>query len=227
MGVGRRKKDEYSREECMGRYLGPQCRLCRAEQVKLFLKGERCKSDKCPIAKRHGKPGKGPRARTRKLSDYGIQLREKQKVKRIYGMLEKQFKIFFARAERMRGITGENLIALLERRLDNMVYRMHFAGSRKQARQIVSHGHIAVNNRRVTIPSYIVNEGDEIVVMEQSKKLTVIKESLKEYSRSGVVPWLEVDADKLFGRVKAIPRRSDIADMADVKEQLIVELYSK
>lgn len=211
----------------MGRYLGPQCRLCRAEQVKLYLKGERCKSDKCPIAKRHGKPGKGPRARTKKLSDYGIQLREKQKVKRIYGMMENQFKIFFARAERMRGITGENLLTLLERRLDNMVYRMHFASSRKQARQIISHGHIAVNNRRVTIPSYIVKDGDEIVVMERSNKLTAIKESLKEYSRSGVVPWLEVDPDKLLGRVKAIPRRNDITDMADVKEQLIVELYSK
>ena len=191
----------------MGRYLGPQCRLCRAEQVKLYLKGERCKSDKCPIAKRHGKPGK--------------------KVKRIYGMMENQFKIFFARAERMRGITGENLLTLLERRLDNMVYRMHFASSRKQARQIISHGHIAVNNRRVTIPSYIVKDGDEIVVMERSNKLTAIKESLKEYSRSGVVPWLEVDPDKLLGRVKAIPRRNDITDMADVKEQLIVELYSK
>jgi small subunit ribosomal protein S4 len=227
MGVGRRKRDEYSREDCMGRYLGPQCRLCRAEQVKLYLKGERCKSDKCPIAKRHGKPGKGPRARTKKLSDYGIQLREKQKVKRIYGMMENQFKIFFTRAERMRGITGENLLTLLERRLDNMVYRMHFASSRKQARQIISHGHIAVNNRRVTIPSYIVKDGDEIVVMERSSKLTAIKESLKEYSRSGVVPWLEVDPDKLLGRVKAIPRRNDITDLADVKEQLIVELYSK
>ena len=211
----------------MGRYLGPQCRLCRAENVKLFLKGERCSGAKCPITKRRGKPGKGPRARMKKLSDYGIQLREKQKLKRLYGMLEKQFKIFFNRAERIKGITGENLIILLERRLDNLVYRMHFASSRKQARQFVSHGHISINGRKVTLPSYLVQKGDEIEVRENSKKMTEIKESLKEYSRSGVVPWLEVDPDRVCGTVKAIPRRNDITDLADVNEQLIVELYSK
>jgi small subunit ribosomal protein S4 len=211
----------------MGRYTGPQCRLCRAEQTKLFLKGERCKTAKCPITKRRGKPGRSLRARPKKISDYGIQLREKQKVKRMYGMMEKQFRLFFDKAARQKGITGETLITMLERRLDNMVYRMHFAGSRKQGRQIVSHGHIRVNGRRVTIPSYLVREGDEIEVQEKSKKLTAIKDSLKEYSRSGVMPWLEVDPDKIWGKVKAIPRRSDIFDLADVQEQLIVELYSK
>lgn len=211
----------------MGRYTGPQCRLCRAEETKLFLKGERCKTDKCPITKRRGKPGRNLRARQKKLSDYGIQLREKQKVKRMYGMMEKQFRLFFTKAARRKGITGETLITMLERRLDNMVYRMHFAGSRKQGRQLVSHGHVRVNGRRVTIPSYLVREGDEIEVQEKSKKLTAIKDSLKEYSRSGVMPWLEVDPDKIWGKVKAIPRRSDIADLADVQEQLIVELYSK
>ncbi|MCK5006033.1 MAG: 30S ribosomal protein S4 [Spirochaetia bacterium] len=211
----------------MGRYTGPQCRLCRAEETKLFLKGERCKAAKCPITKRRGKPGRSLRARSKKLSDYGIQLREKQKLKRMYGMMEKQFRLFFAKAARQKGITGETLITMLERRLDNMVYRMHFASSRKQGRQLVSHGHVRVNARRVTIPSYLVREGDEIEVQEKSKKLTAIKDSLKEYSRSGVMPWLEVDPDKIWGKVKAIPRRSDIFDLADVKEQLIVELYSK
>jgi small subunit ribosomal protein S4 len=215
------------RGKSMGRYTGPQCRLCRAEETKLFLKGERCNSDKCPITKRRGKPGRNLRARTKKLSDYGIQLREKQKVKRMYGMMEKQFHLFFTKAAQQKGITGETLVTMLERRLDNMVYRMHFASSRKQGRQLVSHGHVRVNGRRVTIPSYLVREGDEIEVQEKSKKLTAIKDSLKEYSRSGVVPWLEVDPDKVWGKVKAIPRRADVTDLAEVQEQLIVELYSK
>ena len=211
----------------MGRYLGPQCRLCRAEKTKLFLKGDRCKSEKCAIAKRRSAPGKGPRVRTRKISEYAIQLREKQKLKRIYCMFERQFKIFFERAERMPGITGENLLSLLERRLDNVIYRMHFASSRKQARQIILHGHVTVNRRRVNIPSYVVKGNDEIEIKELSKKLIMIKEGLKEFSRTGVAPWLEVDPDKLAGKVKAVPRRNDILDMADIKEQLIVELYSK
>jgi len=211
----------------MARNIGPQCRECRAEKKKLYLKGERCNSGKCPITKKRPAPGKGPRDRQRKMSDYGIQLREKQKLKRQYGMLEKQFKIFFARAERMPGKTGENLIVLLERRLDNMVYRMRFASSRKQARQLVSHGHITVNGRVVTVPSYVTKENDKIEVREQSKKLVVIKESLKEYTRSGVYPWLEVNPDEMKGTVKGLPIRSDIVDLMDVKEQLIVELYSK
>jgi small subunit ribosomal protein S4 len=211
----------------MARNIGPQCRLCRQEEVKLYLKGDRCKSDKCPITKRRGKPGEGLRARNKKASDYSVQLREKQKLKRLYGMLEKQFRIFFTRAQRLKGVTGENLIVMLERRLDNMVYRMHFATSRKAARQLVLHGHIRVNGRKVGIPSYLVREGDEIDVQEQAKKIVSIKDSLKEYSRSGVSPWLEVDPDRLWGKVRAVPRRADIPDLADVNEQLIVELYSK
>ena len=155
----------------MARYTGPLCRLCRAEQKKLFLKGDRCKSDKCPINRKRAMPGKDPKARTGKRSDYGVQLREKQKLKRMYGMLEKQFRIFFDRALRMSGITGENLIGLLERRLDNVVYRMHFAVNRNQARQIVQHGHILVNGKHVNIPSYLVKAGDVIEVKENSKNL--------------------------------------------------------
>lgn len=211
----------------MARYLGSQCRYCRAEKTKLFLKGERCFSGKCPITKKRNPPGKSPRARMKKLSDYGIQLREKQKVKRMYGMLEKQFNIFFERADRMSGKTGDNLIELLERRLDNMVYRLRFASSRKQARQLVSHGHIHVNGRRVNIPSYITREHDEIEVKEKSRKLVGIKESLKEYTRSGVYPWLELDPDQMKGKVMANPRRGDVTDLSDVNEQLIVELYSR
>jgi small subunit ribosomal protein S4 len=163
----------------------------------------------------------------KKMSDYGLQLREKQKLKHMYGMLENQFKIFFEKADRMGGKTGDNLITLLERRLDNIVYRMRFASSRKQARQIVSHGHILVNGRRVTIPSFIVTEGDIIEVREQSRKMLVIKESLKEFTRSGVLPWMEVDPDKMQGVVKTLPARNDIVDVEDIKEQLIVELYSR
>ena len=211
----------------MGRNIGPQCRLCRQEETKLFLKGDRCKSDKCPITKRRGKPGQGLRARSKKASDYAVQLREKQKVKRMYGMLEKQFSLFFSRAVRIRGITGEHLMVMLERRLDNMVYRMHFAPSRKSARQLVLHGHVQVNGKKVSVPSYLVREGDEIEIREKSKKIVSVKDSLKEYSRSGVVPWLEVDPDRLWGKVRAVPRRVDVPDLADVNEQLIVELYSK
>jgi small subunit ribosomal protein S4 len=211
----------------MGRYLGPQCRYCRTERKQLFLKGDRCKGPNCAITKKRGAPGKGQRYRMRKVSDYGLQLREKQKLKRMYGMLEKQFKIFFTKAARMKGVTGENLIRLLERRLDNLVFRMRFASSRKQARQLVSHGHVSVNGKKVTIPSFIAREGDKIEILEKSRKLLVIKESLKEYSRSGVVPWLDVDPDNMYGVLRTIPSRNDVIDLADIKEQLIVELYSK
>ena len=211
----------------MARYIGPSCRQCRAEGTKLFLKGERCFTNKCPIAKKASPPGKDPRYRQRKVSDYGLQLREKQKLKRMYGLLEKQFKLFFNEAERLPGKTGENLITMLERRLDNTVYRMHFASSRKQARQIVSHGHVFVNGKRVTIPSFVVKENDEVVIQEKSKKMHAIKESLKEYSRSGVYPWLQIDPDAMKGTVKAYPRKADINELAEVNEQLIVELYSR
>jgi len=161
------------------------------------------------------------------MSDYGIHLREKQKVKRMYGMFERQFRNLFEKANREQGVTGENLIRLLEKRLDNIVYRLHFASSRKQARQLVSHGHILVNGRRVTIPSYLVRENDTVSVHESAKRMTVIKDGLKEFSRSGVVPWLEVDPDGLNGTVRTIPQRSDVTDLVGVNEQLIVEHYSK
>jgi small subunit ribosomal protein S4 len=211
----------------MARYTDSVCRLCRAEGTRLFLKGERCHSAKCSVTKKRSAPGKGPRSRTKKLSNYGIQLREKQKLKRIYGMLEKQFRNTFARAESMGGKTGDNLISLLESRLDNIVFRMRFASSRSQARQLVSHGHIQVNGRRVTIPSFSVRENDRVEVIERSQKMVVIKESLKEFTRSGVSPWLDVDPDSLSGTIKTIPRRSDVTDIAEVNEQLVVELYSR
>lgn len=211
----------------MANNIGPRCRLCRTEGSKLMLKGDRCKSSKCPVSKKKGAPGRGPRSRMKKVSDYGVMLREKQKMKRTYGMQESQFRLFFQRASSAKGITGENLIQLLERRMDNIVYRLRFAPSRKSARQLVSHGHIAVNGRTVTIPSYLVKEGDEIQVRERSSKLNFIKENLKEYTRAGVVPWLELDPDAMKGKVRAIPRRNEVTDLADIKEQLIVELYSK
>ncbi|MBI9101282.1 MAG: 30S ribosomal protein S4 [Spirochaetales bacterium] len=211
----------------MARNTGPQCRLCRAEGQKLFLKGERCYSGKCPVTKKRPAPGKGPRDRQKKKTDYAVQLREKQKLKRTYGMLEKQFKIFFTRADKMAGKTGENLIILLERRLDNVVYRMRFASSRNQARQFVSHGHVTVNGKKVTVPSYVVKVGDVVEVKENSKKLQIIKESLKEYTRSGVMPWITVDPDAMKGSFAALPKRSDVTDLSEIQEQLIVELYSR
>ena len=211
----------------MARYIGPVCRHCRTEQKKLMLKGDRCKSDKCPINKKRAAPGKDPKVRPGKRSDYGVQLREKQKLKRIYGMQEKQFSLFFERALRMSGITGENLFALLEQRLDNVVYRMRFAVSRSQARQVVLHGHVMVNGKRVNIPSYMVKPEDIIEIEEKSKSLIVIKEALKEFGKSGVMPWFQLDPDGMKGKFLAIPRRSDITDLLDIKEQMIVEHYSK
>ena len=211
----------------MARNTGPQCRLCRAEGQKLFLKGERCHTGKCPVTKKRPAPGKGPRDRQKKKTDYAEQLREKQKLKRMYGMLEKQFKIFFGRADKMQGKTGENLIVLLERRLDNVVFRMRFASSRNQARQLVSHGHVTVNGKKVTVSSYIVRVGDVVEVKENSKKLQNIKESLKAYTRSGVMPWIEVDPDNMKGTFAALPKRSDVTDLSEIQEQLIVELYSR
>ena len=211
----------------MGRNIGPQCRLCRAEGTRLFLKGERCRSAKCPITKKKAAPGKGLRARTKKQSDYAMQLREKQRLKRMYGMLEAQFFLFFQRAAKAKGVTGETLIQSLERRVDNIVYRMHFAPSRKAARQLVLHGHVRLNGRTASVPSQLVKAADTVSIAERSAKLTGVMESLKEYSRSGIVPWLEVDPDKMSGIVKAIPRRSEVTDLADIREQLIVELYSK
>jgi small subunit ribosomal protein S4 len=211
----------------MARNIGPQCRLCRAEQARLYLKGDRCSGPKCPITRKKAAPGKAPRARAGRVSDYGVQLRAKQRLRRMYGVLESQFRGYFESAARSKGKTGEELIRRLEGRLDNTLYRMHFAPSRKAARQVVLHGHVAVNGRRVNIPSYQVKAGDTVQIKEASRKLTGLKESLKELSRAGVVPWLEVDPDAMLGRVRAIPSRSDIQDLAGINEQLIVELYSK
>jgi small subunit ribosomal protein S4 len=211
----------------MARYTGPRCRLCRTEQKKLFLKGDRCKSDKCPVNRKRLAPGKAPKSRSGKMSNYGIQLREKQKLKRSYGLQEAQFRLFFERALSMPGVTGDSLFSLLERRLDNVVYRMRFATSRSMARQLVAHGHFNVNGKRVNVPSFLVKPGDDVAVTEASKKLTIIKDSLKEFSKSGVMPWLQIDPDKEEGKFLQIPRRNEITDMGDIREQLVVELYSK
>ncbi|MDR3283580.1 MAG: 30S ribosomal protein S4 [Treponema sp.] len=211
----------------MARYTGPVCRLCRTEQKKLFLKGTRCKSDKCALNKKRFYPGKDPKARIGKKSDYSLQLREKQKIKRMYNMLEKQFHLYFERALRMSGVTGENLVAMLESRLDNVVYRMRFASSRAQARQIVNHGHVLVNGKRVNIPSYGVKPRDVVEIQEKSKKMLPILDALSEVSKSGVVPWIEIDIDAQKGTYLAHPKAGEVADLADIKEQLVVELYSK
>ena len=208
----------------MGRYLGPSCRLCRREGMKLMLKGDRCLSNKCAVTKRKFPPGQIPKRRA-KVSEYGMQLREKQKVKRYYGLMEDQFKRYFELASRKKGITGEILIMLLEQRLDNIVYRMHYASSRKMARQLVKHGHITVNGNKVDIPSYLATEGDTIEVKEKSKKIIPVLESMKNISRIGTVPWLEVDPDKLSGKFMYLPKREEIDLPAN--EQLIVEFYSK
>ncbi|HPY11916.1 MAG TPA: 30S ribosomal protein S4 [Sphaerochaeta sp.] len=213
----------------MARYTGPKCRYCRAERTKLFLKGDRCLSSKCPMndIKTTGTPGKDPRARSKKPTNYGLQLREKQKLKRTYCMLEKQFKLFFNEAARIPGKTGENLIMLLEQRLDNVVFRLHFASSRNQAAQLVNHGHILVNGKRVDIPSYRLKPGDVVSVGPRGQKMLIIKENLKEFTKSGVSPWLTLDADTMKGTFVAVPRRSEVTELEKINEQLIVELYSR
>jgi small subunit ribosomal protein S4 len=211
----------------MARYIGPVCRLCRTEQKKLFLKGDRCKSDKCPMNKKRLPPGKAPKSRMGKKSEYALQLREKQTLKRAYGLLETQFRNAFEKALSMPGKTGENLFILLERRLDNVVYRMHLATSRAQARQLVNHGHVAVNGKRVDIPSFSVKTGDSVSVIGAAKKYELIKNALQEVGKSGTMPWIEINPDEMVGRLAAYPHRQDITDMADIREQLVVELYSK
>ncbi|MBR6582244.1 MAG: 30S ribosomal protein S4 [Treponema sp.] len=211
----------------MARYTGPVCRMCRAEQRKLMLKGARCMSDKCPLNKKRGAPGKDPKTRAGKQSEYGLQLSEKQKLRRMYGLLEKQFRLTFDRAARKSGVTGENFLQLLERRLDNVVYRMHFAVSRSQARQLISHGHVLVNGKSVNIPVYEIKVGDVVEIKEKSKRLPVVQDALNEVSKSGTMPWVSVDVDAVKGTFNAIPRRDEISDLADIKEQLVVEFYSK
>jgi small subunit ribosomal protein S4 len=209
----------------LARYTDPVCRLCRREGMKLFLKGAKCFSDKCPIEKRNFAPGQHGKDRKAKIVGYGLQLREKQKAKRIYFTLEGQFRNYFEKAARTQGVTGELLLQQLERRLDNVVYRLGFAQSRRQARQLVRHGHVAVNNRKVNIPSYEVSAGEEISIRENSKKLAVL-EMAKEFASHGTQPsWLEVNRDNYTGRVLSLPKREDI--QLPVNEQLIVELYSK
>jgi len=193
--------------------------------MKLFLKGDRCYSDKCAFDRRSYPPGEHGERRGRKSSDYGIQLREKQKIKRIYGLSEKQFHLFFERAERQKGITGTNLLIALERRLDNVVYRLGFANSRSQARQLVQHRHFLVNGRRVNIPSFQVNVGDTIEVREGSRNVPVIQEALDAVVRRGVPQWLDLEKDRLRGVVKSLPVREDLT--MPMQEQLVVELYSK
>jgi small subunit ribosomal protein S4 len=209
----------------LARYTDAVCRLCRREGMKLFLKGSKCFSDKCPIEKRNFAPGQHGKDRKAKVVGYGLQLREKQKAKRIYFTQEGQFRNYYENAVRAKGVTGERLLQQLERRLDNVIYRMGFAQSRRQARQLVRHGHVAVNNRKVNIPSYQVSVGEEIAIRENSKKLTVL-ELAKEFASHGTQPtWLEVDRENYKGRVLNLPKREDI--QLPVNEQLIVELYSK
>jgi small subunit ribosomal protein S4 len=210
----------------MARYTDSVCKLCRREKQKLFLKGTKCYSDKCPVDKRTYPPGQHGLTRRQKVSESGIQLREKQKVRRMYGMLETQFRNTFEKASRLRGVTGENLVKLLERRLDNVVYRLNLAPSRKAARQIILHRHILVNGQSVNIASYLVNPGDIIQVKEASRKLDVIHESLKRTRGDHTTPgWLSLDKSNLSGTFLAIPERADIP--LNANEQLIVELYSK
>ncbi len=208
----------------MARHGEPTCRLCRTERTKLFLKGEKCLSDKCPLERRPFPPGQHGRLRRRVLG-YGLQLREKQKLKRYYGMSEKQFRLFFRRAERMRGITGENLLIMLERRLDNVVFLAGFALSRSHARQLVAHGHFLVNGQKVDIPSYLVETGDIIEFKPRSAQNENIREMVAENRNKTVPSWLEVNWDEMKARVLALPTRQDIT--IPVEEHLIVELYSK
>ena len=208
----------------MARYTGPSCRLCRRENMELFLKGERCYTDKCAIKRRNYPPGQHGQGRA-KVSDYGTQLREKQKVRRIYGVLEKQFHSFFVEAERMKGVTGENLLFLMERRLDNIVYRLGFASSRTEARQLIRHGHFTLNGRKVNIPSIQGKVGDVVELREKSRKVSSINESLEAVVRRGVPQWLELEKDAYRGVIKTLPVREDIT--MPIQEQLIVELYSK
>jgi len=209
----------------LARYRGAVCRQCRREKLKLFLKGDRCYSDKCSFERRSFPPGQHGQARLRKESDYSIQLREKQKVRRIYGMLEGQFRKYFKMADQAKGVTGENLLIFLERRLDNVIFRLGFANSRNQARQMVRHNHVLVNGRKVNIPSVLVKVNDEITVREKSRKIEAITDSLEAVARRGVPSWLELDQDNFKGKIKSMPDRQEIT--MPIQEQLIVELYSK
>ncbi|HLR35629.1 MAG TPA: 30S ribosomal protein S4 [Tissierellales bacterium] len=207
----------------MARYTGPVCRLCRREGQKLYLKGDKCYTDKCPVSKRNYAPGQHGNSR-RKLTEYGLQLREKQKVRRVYGIQESKMRQYFIMADRMKGITGENLLRLLELRLDNVIYRMGFASSRAEARQFVTHGHLRVNGKKVDVPSYITKAGDVIEVKEKSKNSPKFKEMVENHGGT-TATWLEVNPNELKGKIVTEPTREDID--IPIEEHLIVELYSK
>ena len=209
----------------MARNIGAACRSCRREGLKLYLKGDRCYSDKCSYERRAFGPGQHGQARFKKLSDYAIQLREKQKVKSMYGMLESQFRLYFQRADLQKGVTGENLLILLERRLDNTVFRIGFASSRGQARQLVRHKHILINGKKVDIPSFLISDGDVVSLKEKSRANGGVNENLEAVARRGVPSWVELDKDNYKATIKALPNREEIT--MPIKEQLIVELYSK
>lgn len=208
----------------MARYTESVCKLCRRESGKLFLKGERCYTDKCAYDRRQYAPGQHGNSRS-KYSSYGEQLRAKQRVKRIYGVLERQFKKCYIKASHKKGITGENMIIMMEQRLDNMVFRLGFASSRSEARQLVGHGHFLVNDRKVDIPSYLVKKGDVIKLREKSKKIQSIKDNMQTAKQREIPKWLELDEQNAQGSVLALPKRDEIS--MDINEQLIVELYSK
>jgi small subunit ribosomal protein S4 len=208
----------------MARYTESKCRLCRREGTKLFLKGDRCFSGKCAVLKRGTVPGQHGQAKQKKTTEYCAQLREKQKAKRLYGLLEKQFRSYYVEAERMKGITGENMLQLLERRLDNVVYRMGIGVSRAESRQIVSHGHVTVNGKCVNIPSYSVKKNDVIGIKENKRSLGMFKE-LKQMKKPNLPPWLDFAPEKLSGKVLDMPKREDM-DLT-IAEHMIVELYSK
>ena len=208
----------------MPRHRDSVCRLCRAEKTKLFLKGSKCLNEKCPVERRPYPPGEHGRAR-RRILGYGLQLREKQKVKRIYGVLEQQFRNYFKKAERKKGITGENLLIFLERRLDSVIYRLGFANSRNEARQLLGHSHFLVNDKKVNVPSYLIKPGDVIRLRDKSKNISRISEAVDSVARRGIPQWLELDKTNLRGTVKGLPSREDLT--MPIQEQLIVELYSK
>ena len=209
----------------MARYSGPACRLCRREDMKLFLKGDRCYTDKCGYERRAYAPGQHGQARRRKQSNYGEQLREKQKLKRIFGVAERQFRGYYQKAARMKGVTGEALLQLLERRLDNVIYRLGFSSDHAEARQLVRHGHFKINGKKVNIPSYLVRQNDVIEVKEGSRKIGRVNDALTGVDRRGVPKWLELDKENYRGKVTGMPSREEFT--LPIREQLVVELYSR
>lgn len=208
----------------MARYRGSVCRICRRENQKLFLKGERCLTEKCSYERRSFPPGQHGHGRI-KFSEYAMQLREKQKLKRLYGLAEKQFRSYFTTAEKTTGVTGENLLSLLERRLDNVAYRMNLAGSRAQARQLVKHGHVTVNGKKVNVPSFTVKKGDEVSIIDKSKKVVAIEACIEAGKTKTMPNWIDINYDEKKGMIKEMPTRDDVTD--PIEERLVVELYSK